>query len=82
MIANIQYWIKESELIGNDLETFNHAVEVEDYNLMRVIIDGVIDDIKQDIDDNLLANDLEVVASILPRYRTLLQLEELILEQL
>lgn len=82
MIHNIEYWIKQADFKGNDLIVFENAVEAEDYNLMRIIVDGVIDDLKVEIDENLVNDRLDDVQLILPRYKSLLQLESLILDNL
>lgn len=82
MIPNIEYWIKQADFKGNDLIVFENAVEAEDYNLMRVIVDGVIDDLKVEIDENLVNDRLDDVQLILPRYKSLLHLESLILDNL
>lgn len=76
----INNFINNCKFKENDLQVINQAHEVQDYNLMRVIVEGNIDEIKSKIDEELLCD--RDVSEYLKTYKYLLKLENVIHEYL
>lgn len=76
----INNFINNCKFNENDLQVINQAHEVQDYNLMRVIIEDNIDEIKNKIEEELLCD--RDVSKYLKIYKYLLKLENVIHEYL
>lgn len=64
----------------NDLQIITQAHDVQDYNLMRVIVEGNLEEVRVKIDEELLCD--REVGKYLKSYKALLRLENAIHEYL
>jgi hypothetical protein len=79
MIKNL---INECNFSEQDLNVLKVALETDDYNLMRVIVEGTISDLENEIKDKLLKDKLNIVNQVLPEYKSLLKLDSIIMESI